>query len=120
MRKFDLIRQVDALWGVACLSTGSEPLPLNSDPLDNFDFVFDDSASKGTDVYVLDTGTRTTRDDFGGRADLLKSFIHGEDSSTNLDGHMSFLCQLLFNANQLINGSPSWWQPFPSPRRRRP
>jgi len=90
MRKFDLVRQVDAPWGVARLSTGSEPLPPDSDPLDNFDFVFDDSAGKGTDVYVLDTGTRTTRDDFGGRADLLKSFIRGEDSSTDLDGRTSF------------------------------
>ena len=112
MCKFDLICQVDALWGVACLSTGPEPLLLNSDQLDNFDFVFDNSAGKGTNVYVLDTGTRTTRDDFGGRADLLKSFICSKDSSTNLNGHTSFLCQLLFNANQLINGSPPRWYPL--------
>jgi len=44
MRKFGLVRQVDAPWGVARLSTGSNPL-------DNFDFVFDDSAGEGTDVY---------------------------------------------------------------------
>jgi len=89
MCKFNLVCQVDAPWGVAHLSTGSEPLLPNSDPLDNFDFVFDDSAGKGTDVYVLDTGICTTHDDFGSCADL-KSFIHGKDNSTDPDGRTSF------------------------------
>lgn len=86
MKKYGLVRQLDAPWGIARLSTGSEQLPPNSDPLDNFSFVFDDSAGEGTDVYVLDTGIHTTHEDFGGRAELLKSFIKGEDNTTDLDG----------------------------------
>lgn len=86
MNKYDLVRQLDAPWGIARLSTGSEQIPPNSNPLDDFPFVFDDSAGEGTDVYILDTGIHTTHEDFGLRADLLKSFIQGEDNSTDLDG----------------------------------
>jgi len=87
MKQTDLVHQSDATWGVARLSRGSKHFPPGSDPSDNFDFVFDDSAGEGTDVYILDTGIFTSHDDFGGRADLLKSFIKGEDNTTDLDGH---------------------------------
>lgn len=86
MKKTALVRQADAPWGIARLSTGPEHFPPNSDPSDKFPFLFDDSAGEGTDVYILDTGVRTTHEDFGGRADLIKSFIDGEDDTTDLDG----------------------------------
>jgi len=90
MKKSALVRQSDAPWGIARLSTGPKHFPPESDPLDEFDFVFDNSAGEGTDVYILDTGIHTTHEDFGGRADLLKSFIEGEDDTTDLDGRTCF------------------------------
>jgi hypothetical protein len=46
MNKYALVRQLDAPWGVARLSTGSSNCHRNSDPSDNFPFVFDDSAGE--------------------------------------------------------------------------
>jgi subtilisin family serine protease len=97
MKASALVRQDDAPWGIARLSTGSNRLPPNSDPSDNFPFVFDDLAGNGTDVYVLDTGIFTKHEDFGDRADLLASFVGGEDNSTDLNGrtsHFDFLLLL--------------------------
>lgn len=90
MKKSALVSQSDATWGVARLSRGPKHFPPGSDPSQNFDFVFDDSAGDGTDVYILDTGILTSHDDFGGRAELLRSFVKGEDNTTDLDGRTWF------------------------------
>jgi len=90
MKKTRLVSQSDATWGVARLSRGSQHFPPGSDPSDDFDYVFDDSAGEGTDVSILDAGIFASHEDFGGRADLLKSFIRGEDNTTDLDGRTYF------------------------------
>lgn len=89
MKKTGLVSQSDAPWGIARLSTGSTHFPPGSNPFADFDFVFDDAAGEGTDVYILDTGIFASHDDFGNRAELLKSFIKGEDNTTDLDGRTS-------------------------------
>jgi len=89
MKKTRLVSQSDAT-GASHGSRGSQHFPPGSDPSDNLDYMFNDSAGEGTDVYILDTGIFTSHDDFGGRADLLKSFIRGEDNTTDLDGRTYF------------------------------
>ncbi|KAI5367427.1 putative peptidase S8/S53 domain, peptidase S8, subtilisin, Asp-active [Septoria linicola] len=42
------------------------------------DYIYDDSAGQGTFSYIIDTGIRTTHQDFGGRAVFGQSFVDGE------------------------------------------
>jgi len=51
-------------------------------------YSYPDSAGDGVDVYIIDTGILPTHVDFGGRADIAKSFVTGEDPSDQ-NGHGS-------------------------------
>ncbi|PPJ54789.1 hypothetical protein CBER1_04027 [Cercospora berteroae] len=50
------------------------------------DYVYDDSAGEGTFSYIIDTGIRTTHQDFDGRAVFGASFVDGEQEGDG-NGH---------------------------------
>ena len=82
MRISATVQQDNAPWGVSRLSTG----PVSLQGLDptalQFPYFSDSTAGAGTDVYVLDTGIRTTHSEFGGRATFLQTFgpgVPGQD-----------------------------------------
>ncbi|KAK2592734.1 Cuticle-degrading protease [Conoideocrella luteorostrata] len=53
-------------------------------------YSYDDSAGEGTCAYVIDTGVEDTHPEFEGRAQLIRSFIDGEDADGNGHGtHVS-------------------------------
>lgn len=65
--------QTNAPWGLSRLSS-STPLPANSDVNSlTFDYTFNDEAGTGVDVYIVDTGIRTTHQDYQGRAKMIFS-----------------------------------------------
>jgi len=81
----DVLQQANAPWG---LSRIAQDAPLDSrDPSQlNFKYTFDATAGQGVDIYVVDTGIRTSHKDFGGRAQFAASFgpgVPGQD----LNGH---------------------------------
>jgi len=49
-------------------------------------YIYDDSAGQGTYSYIIDTGIRTTHQDFGGRAIFGRSFVDGEQEGDG-NGH---------------------------------
>lgn len=75
--------QHDAPWGLARAS--HHKLPINSD------FIYDDKAGDGVNVYVVDTGVYVDHEDFEGRASFGKSFITdprtGEEIRRDDNGH---------------------------------
>jgi len=77
-----IIQRNNAPWGISRVSTGQVSL-RGRDPLSlQFPFFADDSGGAGTDVYILDTGIRTTHEEFTGRATFLQSFgpgVPGQD-----------------------------------------
>ena len=69
--------QVNATWGISRLSTARTSL-AGRDPLTfTFNYTFDDSAGAGTEAYILDTGCRTSHQDFTNRAKFAASFGSG-------------------------------------------
>ena len=50
-------------------------------------YVYDSSAGQGTFSYIIDTGIRTTHQDFGGRAQFGASFVDGEAGPGDGNGH---------------------------------
>ena len=50
-------------------------------------YVFDQSAGQGITVYVVDTGVKSTHQEFGGRATLAANFV--DNSNTDGNGHGS-------------------------------
>ena len=74
----ELVVQTNAVWGIARLSSGGNPIPQGSDPSTfTFSYTFDNSGGNGVDIFVLDTGARTTHQDFGGRVNFLQTFGSG-------------------------------------------
>jgi subtilisin family serine protease len=49
-------------------------------------YIYDSSAGEGTYAYIIDTGIRTTHQDFGGRATFGASFVDGEQGGDG-NGH---------------------------------
>lgn len=49
-------------------------------------YIYDSSAGEGTFAYIIDTGIRTTHQDFGGRASFGASFVDGEQDGDG-NGH---------------------------------
>lgn len=83
------VTQSNAPWGISRVSRGGNPLPDGSDPAAlNFMYNFDDSGGRGVDIYVLDTGVRTTHQEYGGRAQFLATFGPGTPG-VDLNGHGS-------------------------------
>jgi len=81
----DVLQQANAPWGLARLAQDGALADKNALQL-NFQYTFDSTAGQGVDVYVVDTGIRTTHKDFGGRATFGASFgpgVPGQD----LNGH---------------------------------
>ncbi|KAH6661415.1 subtilase [Truncatella angustata] len=66
--------QTNADWGLARLSS-KEPGSTT--------YTYDNSAGKGTCVYVVDTGIDTSHPEFGGRAEFLANYADND----NTDGH---------------------------------
>ncbi|KAG8850125.1 subtilisin-like serine protease [Serendipita sp. 411] len=84
-----LTQQSNAPWGLSRLSS-TTPLNVparNFDPTNTtFSYTFPTTAGKGVDIYILDSGIRTTHDDFGNRAQFLETFVNGAQG-TDRDGH---------------------------------
>jgi cerevisin len=69
--------QTNAPWGIARLSSGTTSLG-GGDPLAlTFNYTFDDNAGAGTQAFIIDTGCRTSHQDFQGRAQFLATFGPG-------------------------------------------
>jgi len=49
-------------------------------------YLYPDSAGSGVDVYIIDTGVQASHSDFGGRAQMVKSFVKNEDA-VDMNGH---------------------------------
>jgi len=82
------VTQTNSPWGIARLSS-SQPLSVsrNFDPSNvTFSYSFPSTAGTNVDVYILDSGIRTTHTDFGGRAQFLATFSSGTQGQ-DLDGH---------------------------------
>lgn len=76
-----VLQQSNAPWGLARIAQIT-PLANKDASQLNFDYAFEDKAGEGVDVYVVDTGIRTSHLDFGGRASFGASFgsgVPGED-----------------------------------------
>lgn len=82
MRLNAIIEQTTAPWGLSRLSQQGEVQNKNARALTNT-YAFDDTAGEGVDVYILDSGIRTTHDQFEGRASLGAVF----GSAQNVDGN---------------------------------
>ncbi|KXT11040.1 hypothetical protein AC579_7315 [Pseudocercospora musae] len=50
-------------------------------------YIYDDSAGQGTFSYIIDTGIRQSHVDFGGRAIPGASFVDGEPTTIDMNGH---------------------------------
>jgi cerevisin len=81
----DVLQQANAPWGLARLAQDGALADKNPAQL-NFQYTFDSTAGQGVDVYVVDTGIRTTHKDFGGRATFGASFGRGVPGQ-DLNGH---------------------------------
>ena len=81
----DVLQQANAPWGLARLAQDGPLADKNPAQL-NFQYTFDSTAGQGVDVYVVDTGIRTTHKDFGGRATFGASFGRGVPGQ-DLNGH---------------------------------
>ncbi|GJN72374.1 subtilisin-like serine protease [Purpureocillium lilacinum] len=73
--------QPDATWGLSRISHRQAGAST---------YDFDSSAGEGTCSYVIDTGVEADHPEFEGRAELLKSFIDGQNADGNGHGtHVS-------------------------------
>ncbi|KAH8826217.1 serine protease [Flagelloscypha sp. PMI_526] len=75
--------QTNAPWGLARLSSTSK-LSGSASSL-TFSYTYDDAAGSGVNVYIVDTGIRTTHTQFGGRASWGATF--GGYANADGNGH---------------------------------
>ncbi|KAK8039349.1 subtilisin-like protease pr1a [Apiospora rasikravindrae] len=73
-----LVTQNNAPWGLARISS-RVPGTTN--------YTYDDSAGRGTYAYIIDTGIYLGHPDFEGRATFGASFVPGDASQTDGNGH---------------------------------
>lgn len=77
--------QNNAPWGLQRIS--QRAAIQNGDPTKtNFIYNYDDSAGSGVDIYILDTGVRTSHVEFGGRATFARTFSDGVPDQ-DIQGH---------------------------------
>ncbi|KAL7934601.1 peptidase S8/S53 domain-containing protein [Trichoderma chlorosporum] len=75
------VQQTGAPWGLGRISHKARGSTT---------YVYDDSAGEGTCAYVIDTGVDDSHPEFEGRADLLISYISGQNTDGNGHGtHVS-------------------------------
>lgn len=102
--------QTNAPWGIARLSTGRTSLAGGNPRTFSFNFVFDDSAGFGTEAYIIDTGCRTTHQDYGGRAHFLASFGRGAPDQ-DINGR-EYPCSRSYTPSMLRDGLPTQSKPL--------
>ncbi|KAK8133797.1 subtilisin-like protein [Apiospora sp. TS-2023a] len=73
-----LVTQTNAPWGLARISSR---VPGTTD------YTYDDSAGADTYAYIIDTGIYLEHEDFEGRATFGASFVDGDTSETDGNGH---------------------------------
>lgn len=74
--------QTNAPWGIARLSSKT-PLPSQNTAALNYTFIYDNPAGGGVDIYVLDTGVRSTHQEFDTRVITAPPFV----GSSPVDGN---------------------------------
>ncbi|KAF9697838.1 hypothetical protein EKO04_004302 [Ascochyta lentis] len=72
-----LVTQNSAPWGLGSISSRTRGASS---------YIYDDTAGRGTFSYVVDTGIRTTHEEFGGRAQFGFNAVSGSDNNDN-QGH---------------------------------
>ncbi|RXW20648.1 hypothetical protein EST38_g5199 [Candolleomyces aberdarensis] len=77
-----IVTQNNAPWSLSRLSA-PEKLKQQTTSWTNYSYTYDNSAGSGVDIYVVDTGIRTTHSQFGGRARWGATF----GGSQAADGH---------------------------------
>lgn len=98
MSIYETVQHDDAPWGISRLSTGRISLAGN-DPLAlQYPYFSDSSAGSGTDIYILDTGIRTSHSEFEGRATFLQTFGRGVPGQ-DVNGRESPQCLSLFSGS---------------------
>jgi len=75
--------QTNAPWGLGRISQTGR-LSSQSTTALTYTYTYDDSAGRGVDIYIADTGVLTTHNQFGGRARWGASFVGG---TTDGNGH---------------------------------
>ncbi|KAK7948101.1 serine protease [Apiospora aurea] len=73
-----LVRQVNAPWGLARISSRRRGTTT---------YTYDNSAGSGTYAYIIDSGIYLQHPDFEGRASFGASFVAGDSSQTDGNGH---------------------------------
>ncbi|CAJ2510597.1 Uu.00g062220.m01.CDS01 [Anthostomella pinea] len=81
VRTMEEITEYNATWGLESISHRDRAYDDN-----DHDYVYDSSAGNGTYAYIIDTGVRTTHDEFEGRATKGADGIN-EDIAGDLCGH---------------------------------
>ncbi|KAH8824294.1 peptidase S8/S53 domain-containing protein [Flagelloscypha sp. PMI_526] len=79
-----LIRQNNAPWGLQRLSSKTAIRPGSNPNTLNFQYVSDDKAGRGVDIYVIDTGVNKRHYEFQGRANnnfFVSPWTNGEDDN---------------------------------------
>ncbi|GLB42669.1 putative peptidase S8 family protein [Lyophyllum shimeji] len=76
--------QTDAPWGLSRLSSNAKLTNQDTSAL-TYSYTYDAAAGTGVDIYIIDTGVRTTHLDFGGRATFNTTF--GGHAAVDGNGH---------------------------------
>lgn len=79
-----LVSQTDAPWNLQRISQ-IPALEFRDDTAVNYTYIYDDSAGKGVDIYIVDTGINLKHSEFEGRARWGKSF--GGFAEEDVHGH---------------------------------
>ncbi|KAK2462639.1 hypothetical protein APHAL10511_005372 [Amanita phalloides] len=101
--------QNNATWGLQRINQRQK---VNGNPgAVGFKFTYDKRAGNGVDIYILDTGIRTTHQDFGRRARFGFSAITGQTEDGNGHGtqyvgsHDQYALSLPFNLPNSVAGT---------------
>jgi len=80
-----VVPQYNAPWGLSRISSRGRLLPGNNPQATTYSYFYDDSAGRGVDAYIIDSGILISHPEFGGRARVGATFGYDNDNDEN--GH---------------------------------